>query len=73
MIKRRKMRLNGVWRRVAINRVYELSIIHRVSFFHTCLVFQKIISKNDNFLVFNIVDVEWFSQMVIGFYYTGFP
>jgi hypothetical protein len=24
MIKRRKMRLNGVWRRVAINRVYEL-------------------------------------------------
>ena len=25
MIKRRKMRLNGVWRRVGINRVYELT------------------------------------------------
>jgi hypothetical protein len=25
MIKRRKMRLNGVWQRVGINRVYELS------------------------------------------------
>jgi hypothetical protein len=24
MIKRREMRLNGVWRRVGINRVYEL-------------------------------------------------
>ena len=40
MIKRREMRLNGVWRRVGINRVYEL--INQFPFFSFLILIRQL-------------------------------